>query len=252
MKSALALLVLVFCASSIAGQATSAAQASQQPLTENALGEDMNPDTSTWTSAMPRGFAVLIGYKRVPVRQSFSHDTNSGDSFLPNANAPGSAGTTSLNRAQYVDAGFRYEAPANGNWSFNVDVTGLFAYTKGNGADASGWNLDDHENANDSRPAANAAFVYTDSNLGFDVALGISYGLSKVFYVGAVADLAGVVVDNGWDRFSKLQVQSKKLFLVPAGGLKLGLRFSKNIAIEGTALSGKNGVRFNGDIVLHL
>ena len=136
-------------------------------------------------------------------------------------------------------------------WSLNIDATGLFAYTSGNGADASGMNLDDRQNANDDRPAANAAFIYTDANFGFDGALGLNYKLSKHFYVGAVADFSGVFVDNGWDRNSSYQSQSTKLVLVPAGGPKFGWRMTEDIAVEGTVLIGKNGVGYNAGFVLH-
>jgi hypothetical protein len=201
------------------------------------------------STATPTGFAALLGYKSVPVKQTFSHNTNPGDNFLPNANVPGSVGTTSLDQAQFIDVGLRYEMPIKKKWRFNIDATGLFAVTTGNGADASGMNLDDRQNANDNRPAANAAFIYTDANWGFDVALGITYSLPKNFYVGAVADLSGVFVDSGWDRYSSYTSQSTKLVLVPAGGPKLGWRMSENIAIEGTALFGKNGVGYNAGLV---
>ena len=111
--------------------------------------------------------------------------------------------------------------------------------------------FDDIQNANDSRPAADAAFIYTDSNYGFDVALGTTFSLSKDFYVGALVDLSGVFVDNGWDRYSSYQVQSSKLVLVPAGGLKFGWRVTKDAAIEGNVLYGKNGIGFNAGLVVH-
>src|ERR1035441_4004442 len=82
----------------------------------------LNPDTDT-----PSGFGLLLGYKSLPVKQTFAHDTNPGDSFLPNANVPGSGGTTSLNRAQYIDFGLRYETPLRdkSKWSLNMDASGL-------------------------------------------------------------------------------------------------------------------------------
>ena len=208
----------------------------------------LNPDAGT-----PSGFGLLLGYKSVPVKQTFAHDTNPGDSFLPNANVPGSAGTTSLNRAQYIDLGLRYETPLadKSKWSLNIDAAGLFAYTSGNGADSSRMNLDDRQNANDNRPAANAAFIYTDSNWGFDATIGVNYSFSKHFYAGVAGDFTGVYVDNGWDRYSNFQSQSAKWVLVPAGGPKLGLRITESSAIEGTILFGKNGVGFNAGLVWH-
>jgi len=252
MRSVLAFLVLLSCASVVGGQRMLVAQAPPRLVLGEALADDSGSGTPAWTAAMPQGFALLVGYQSVVVKQSFAHDTHPDDSFLPNASVPGSAGTTSLDRAQYLALGLRYEGPAHGAWSLGVGVAGLFALTRGNGADASGWNLDDRENANDSRPAANAAFVYTDSIVGFDLSLAATYGLSRVVYVGAVADLAGVFLDNGWDRFSSFQLQSRKLVLVPAGGPKLGLRLTRDTALEGSVLWGRKGVGYSGSIVLYL
>jgi hypothetical protein len=236
MKSGLVLPAVLICALLAAASAAAATDS----------------DSSAWTAAMPQGFAFFACYKTVAVDQSFAHDTHPDDSFLPNANVPGSAGTTSLARARYIDLGLRYDAPSKGRWTFNVDVAGLFAYSSGNGAGASGWNLDDRQNANDPRPPANAAFIYTDSIYGFDVALGATCGLSRFFYLGAGADLAGLVVDNGWDRFSSKAVQARKLLLVPAGGPKVGLRLTREVALEGTALFARKGVGYDGRIVIHL
>jgi hypothetical protein len=232
MKLALASFVLLFAPCILAQEA---------PAQQSSAQDD--------SIATPSGFAALLGYKSVPVKQTFSHDTNPDDNFLPNSNVPGSAGVTSLDQAQFIDLGLRYEIPVNKKWSFNIDATGLFAASTGNGADASGMNLDDRQNANDNRPAANAAFIYTDANWGFDVALGTSYSLSKKIYIGAVADFTGIFVDSGWDRYSSYSSQSTKLVLVPAGGPKFGWHMSENIAIEGTALFGKNGVGYNAGLV---
>jgi hypothetical protein len=251
MKLSLASVVLLCCGSLLLAQEGPTTQPSTKSTDEEAFRDAVDPSTSTWSSAMPGGFAVVVGYKSVKVKQSFSHNTNPEDSFLPNANVPGSAGTTRLNRAQFVDFGFRYELPADSRWSFHLDATGLFAFTTGNGADASGMNLDDRQNANDSRPAALAAFVYTDANYGFDVALGVNYSLSKDLYLGASADFAGVFVESGWDRYSSYKVQSSKLVLIPAGGPTFGWRIAKDTAIEGSVLFGKNGIGYTVGLVCH-
>ena len=51
------------------------------------------------------GFSALLSYKNVPLKQTFSHNTAPSDAFLPNSDVPGSAGTTSLNHAQYISLG---------------------------------------------------------------------------------------------------------------------------------------------------
>jgi hypothetical protein len=249
MKFALVVFVTTLCVS-VAGPPVAAAQELSRLVLEDVQGGSTDMDSPAWKAALPKGVAFFTGYKSALVKQSFAHDTHPDDGFLPNADVPGSAGTTSLNRAQYLELGLRYEMPAAGRWSFDVNVAGLLAYTSGHGADASGWNLDDSQNANDSRSPDNAAFVYTNSPYGFDVALGATCGLSRVLYLGAVADLAGLVAENGWDRFSSFQVQSRKLMLVPAGGPRLGLRFTRDIGIEGRALFAKKGTGYDGGLVI--
>lgn len=195
------------------------------------------------------GFGFLTGYKSIPVKRSFAHDTHPGDSFLPGAGIPGSAGTTSIDRAQFFELGFRFEAPLSSNWHINIDAGGLVAVTLGNGDTSLGMNLDDRQNINDNRAPANAAFVYTDARWGFDVALGINYNLSSSVYIGGVVDLAGVLIDHGWDRFSSYSSQKSELVLVPAAGPKLGVRLTENTALEGIALLGQDGVGFSAGVV---
>jgi hypothetical protein len=128
----------------------------------------------------------------------------------------------------------------------------LFAVTSGSGANASGFNLDDHRSANDNRPVYQAGSVYTDSDFGFEVAIGATFSLSKNFYVGPLFDLSGVFIDNGWDRYSSYQIQHTRLVVIPAGGIKFGYRTSKTTAIECNVLAGKNGFGCNAGLVWNL
>lgn len=219
-----------------------------QPATtrsaESIFHDAINSDKETWTTAMPENTFSLLGYRSVPVKQTFVHNTYPGDSFLPRAKVPGSAGTTILNRAQYIDYGFRWQRPLDDHWAVNFDATGLFAVSGGSNTNASGFNQVDHRSANDTRYRGVADFIYTDTDFGYDLAIGTTYSLTKHLYIGAVADFTTVYLDNGWDRYSSFISQSSKQLFVPAGGLKIGYRGTKNSSIEATLFIGKNGVGY--------
>jgi hypothetical protein len=193
---------------------------------------------------LPECDAEILGYRSVPVKQTFVHNTYGGDSFLPRAKVPGSAGTTILNRAQYIDYGFRWQRPLDRRWTISFDATSLFAVTGGSNTNASGFNLVDHRSENDTRYRGMADFIYTDTDFGYDLAISASYSLDKNLYIGAVADFTTVFLDSGWDRYSSFVSQSSKQLFVPAGGLRFGFRGTKTSDIEATILIGRNGVGY--------
>jgi hypothetical protein len=219
------------------------------PTTQDLYKSAINPKTDTWTTAMPDNSCTILAYRSVPVRQTISHNTYPHENFLPNARIPGSEGITTLNRAEYIDFGFRCQKPVNEKLTLNFDATGLFAATGGSNTNASGFNLVDHRAANDTRPRGEADFVYTDTNYGYDLAIGATWSLSKEYYIGAVADFTTVYIDSGWDRYSSFISQTSRQLFIPAGGIKIGYRMSKNSAIEGTFLLGRNGMGYFAGMV---
>jgi hypothetical protein len=96
----------------------------------------------------------------------------------------------------------------------------------------------------DDRCRGKADFIYTDSDFGCDLAVGVNYSITKHCYIGAVADFTTVYIGNGWDRYSSFVPQSGRQYLVPAGGIKFGYRGTKNSSIEATVLLGRNGVGY--------
>jgi hypothetical protein len=253
MKFAILTAYMLFCVQFAKAVDAPTTRPSSQPTTqispEQAFKDATNPENANWTSALPKGEPWILRYRSVPIKETFAHNTFPGDRFLPNSKVPGSAGTTVLNRAQFIDFGFRREEPITENLAFNIDATGLFAYTGGSGANASGFNLDDHRAANDSRPPRTAGYIYSDADYGFDLAVGMTWSVSKEMYVGALADFTTVFLDSGWDRYSSYVSQSSRELFVPAGGLKIGFRQTKNSVIEATILIGRNGIGYSAGIV---
>ena len=174
------------------------------------------------------GVRVIVGYEYLGLHESYAHNTNPADNFLPNANVPGSAGTTTLNSGSFFKVGIGYEVGIAPATSISLDA-GLLA----------GNSRSQQQNANDSRPAANAAFVYSDASLGFFVEAAVLRHVNK-FYWGLSAQLAGVSVDNGWNRFGSDQTQSKVIAMYPSVGPKIGYAFTDNVAAELTVQYGRN------------
>lgn len=184
------------------------------------------------------GFHVSVGYKNLSLDYEFRHNTHPGDSFLPNAGQAGSAGKTELKQLHFVAVGVGYDQPFLENWSANFDLSALF-----------GGARDRHQNANDSRPAANGAFVYSEARYGFLGGAGVSRQVGK-FSLGGEFQLAGVQVESGWDRFSKDQKQSSSFKLLPTAGPKLGYRINQNLSVDGSVQFGRGvggnvGVKWN-------
>jgi hypothetical protein len=173
------------------------------------------------------GFRWLVGYKYIDIDYDFTHDTHPDDSFLPGAGVHGSAGKTHLNGLHFAAIGVRYQASFSDSFSYNLDAGGLV-----------GGDRDRHKNANDMRPDENAAFVYSDTKFGFFAATGLSYHIER-FYVGAEAQLSGVYIESGWDRFDHDQKQDSKIQLLPSCGPKIGYQINDNWSIESTVQFGR-------------
>jgi hypothetical protein len=172
------------------------------------------------------GLRAWVGYKSVDIDYKFIHDTHPDDS-LPGAGVPGSAGQTELGRLHFVALSLRHARPIYESWSLNFDLGGLF-----------GGDRDRHKNANDTRPDSSAAFVYSEVRFGILAASGLSYSIRR-FYVGAEAQLVGLYVESGWDRFDKDDSQSSRVKLLPSVGPKIGYQSTDDWSVEGTVLFGR-------------
>lgn len=183
-----------------------------------------------------KGWAVTAGYKNIQLNgdgTSFIHDTHPADAFLPRSGIPGSAGETSIeSRLHFGSLGFRYQnliIPQK--LSYNIDIGGMF-----------GGDRDSKQNDNDPRPAATGAFIYSEANFGLYGAVGMSYhfqGVMRGLYLGAEAQMVGIFVDHGYDRWGKDQSVESKLLWTPSVGPKLGYEY-QNFDIELSAQIGKS------------
>lgn len=192
--------------------------------------------TAAAESPSSPSWRLLAGYKGLELDYTYRHDTHPDDGFLPSAGIPGSAGTTRLDgRADFLLLGIGYQIPVARSLWLNLDAGGLIGSAR-----------DEHKNANDSRPDANGAFVYSAAKWGWLAAAGLTYRVTERFYAGAEAQLAGVSIESGWDRYSNDERKRSSMEVYPSVGPKLGYAFSDHFAIEGSAQLGRtNGVSLN-------
>ena len=102
-----------------------------------------------------------------------------------------------------------------------------------------GGDRDEHQNDNDARPAQNGAFVYSEGRYGFWVASGASYYINK-FYFGIEAQLAGIYVDHGWDRFAADEKVDSEFEYIPSIGPKIGYTLAERFDLEASVQIGES------------
>ena len=98
-----------------------------------------------------------------------------------------------------------------------------------------GGGSDDHQNANDPRPASEGSFLYTACYGGVKPDLGATYHLDDHFYIGADVGCYIMYIDHGWDRYNSWESQTAKIGTFFAAGVTLGYDFNKSYGFELTA-----------------
>jgi len=180
--------------------------------------------------ASEQHFRAILGYKTLTLTDhAFTHDTHPNDSFLPAAATPGSAGTTDIGSGllNFLSLGVGYQRRLSESLSFNLDVGALF-----------GDNRSRRQNANDTRPAANASFIYSEANLGAFATMGMSYYIGQLS-LGVEAQYAALMVDAGWDRYGSDELQTRTYQYQFSAGPKVGYDVGP-CALEGTIQFGQS------------
>jgi hypothetical protein len=184
------------------------------------------------------GFRAFIGFKTLKLgEQRFRHDTHPDDSFLPDSGVPGSAGVTDAGGTHsFATVGGGYRARLSDLFSLTLDMGILL-----------GGNRDRHQNANDARPAASGAFVYSEAGIGLCASAGLSCHIGK-FDIGVETQFAGVRVESGWDRFGRDERQRRHYERVISAGPRIGWSLAESLLVEGTVQFGR-GVTFGAQII---
>ena len=210
---------------------------------------------------------IFAGYKYLYFDKiTFIHDTHPGDRFLPNAEVPGSAGTTELQGAlHFATVGVGYQPRISERISLSFDLGVLIG--GGDQDDDKSGLRDERINANEVRPDDGhyrPSFIYSKVvNVGGIVSVDMLYHI-KGLYLGAEAQLAGVWSNYGWyryyyhystddnDRFYHYdeQVKKRNFHPIPSPGLKVGYRYS-DFYLEGAVQFGRTttfGIQIGGYI----
>ena len=177
----------------------------------------------------------LIGYRYIALDEKFSHNTHPDDNFLPNSNQPGSAGETRIKKTSWLFVGARYLKEFENDTALNIDLGALI-----------GDNEKKAQNANDNRPAGAASFIYSKAEMGVQGAVGYSLRKGR-FRLGAEAQLSGIYIESGWDRFDNQEKEDSKFKFVPTIGPKIGIYLWDDNLVEVTVQKGEEfaaGVNF--------
>lgn len=169
----------------------------------------------------------MVGYRFINLDYTFNHDTHQDDSFLTGAIDSGSAGTTNLGNIHWAFLGGRYQTK-KADLILNFDFGVLL-----------GGERDRRKNVNDTRPDANAAFIYSEAHVGVLAAFGLSYDMNPLT-LGAEAQVTGVFIESGWDRWGSDDKQDSMFEVMPTIGPKIGYQLSENIGLEATIQFGKS------------
>jgi hypothetical protein len=186
-------------------------------------------------STKKSGFGFVVGYTFIDIDDhTFHHNTHPDDAFLPRANEPGSAGTTILKTTHWALVGAGYQQKLS-RWSLTFD-SGLLV---GIDPDRRPGHSDHRKkNENDSRPDAQAAFIYSKPTLGLRNAVGFTYDFKEVSF-GLAGQLSVVKIESGWDRFGEDQKESSDTQTIPTIGPKVGVWLGPRARVEGSVQIGR-------------
>ena len=185
---------------------------------------------------------LFMGYKFLHLNKyTINHDTHPGDWFLPDADVPGSAGTSELHRMHHcLVYGFGYHPRLSKSFSVSFDLEFLTILQS-----KSDSPKNKRINDNEIRPDDgyyHPSFIYSKvSDCGGSISTDLLYHI-KSFYIGIEAQLEGIWIVNGWYRYASnydCQVKKREFLLMPLYGPKIGFRMGEFGYIEGTMLFGK-------------
>ena len=182
----------------------------------------MSFSVSTYAENLEPQGGVHLGYfyaKGKPY--AYSHNTHPGDTFLPNASTPGSAGKTEIDGGlNFLEIGFDGYLPVANDWAFNAGFSGLFGGVR-----------EAHQNDNDPRPPASSASVYSQVQYGATGSIGFGY-YSEYFDIGIEGRETMLYYESGWDRFGRDGRAYREFRWTPSYGPKIGIGPVKNFRIE--------------------
>ncbi len=160
-----------------------------------------------------------------------AHLTHRGDSFLPNSQASGSAGTTSVGGSwePFCAIGVEYQRPLIAD-KLQLSVAGSLMLSD---------ERDQVQNKNDSRPASESAYVFSSAECGGNAQVGLLYNLAPSIGVGVVGQLTVISERYGWNRFGEDETSGRQFHPFMSVGPKVHWAFCKTQRLEFAVLAGE-------------
>lgn len=190
--------------------------------------------SETATANKNDGFSVLLGYSYLTGGPKYAHDTHPADAWMQNGTVPGSAGETGAEDLHFLQVGARYEFEVFKGMTVNFDGLALL-----------GANENKHQNANDTRPAGEGSFVYSNAPYGAMFGTGVNYYFGGGLYVGLGAQMNFVYFEHGWDRWGSQQAAKTENEWFATVCPRIGWQFGGDMKMS-IELAGQMGQDFKG------
>ena len=177
------------------------------------------------------GWGIVTGYRYIDVDFQYSHDTHEDDSYLPDSQVPGSAGTTEIGGSNWFFLGGRYQMALGERWFGNVDAGMIFG-----GDEVKSKNSNDVNDANED----DNLFIYSRSSFGWLTAIALNYQATSRLSCGVEGQLTGAQVESGYHRWGSYDNRSDDWSISTSIGPKAGYEFAENFMLETSYHIGKN------------
>jgi hypothetical protein len=188
-------------------------------------------------------FAGIGSFQMSKARTRYAHDTDPGDSFLPNAHVHGSAGTTKLTgENHYWDIGLYYRRRISSNWMWDVNIGYMRLDKKGDG----------RRNANWIHSPYPSSFIYEQSSpWGTVGGAEVEYRLNKFLSIGLKTQAICLEIDSGSVRADRqtrkyeANPTNKSIETMFSGGPEVSLHIWRFSLIESILMGVNGGVEPN-------
>ena len=163
---------------------------------------------------------ILAGYRYIDVDYQYDHDTHPDDSYLPNSQLPGSAGTTEIGGSSWFFIGGRYQMLLGEKLSGSL-----------NGGLLLGGDEDKQLNSN-SLKGQDDLYVYSRSSYGTSMAVALDYQAGSRIRCGVEGQLTGMKMENGYHRWGSYDERSSEWSFFPSIGPRVALELNENFVVE--------------------
>ncbi len=188
----------------------------------------VNP-LSAEAGVIDKSWQILAGYRYIDVNYQYEHDTHPDDSYLPNSNRPGSAGTTEITGSSWFFIGGRFQTLLGEKLSGSLNA-GLLL----------GGDEDKQKNSNSLNNGKDDLYVYSRSSYGTSMAVALNYQASSRIRCGVEGQVTAVKVENGYHRWGSYDERFSEWSFFPSIGPRVDFEINDKFALETSYHFGDN------------